>query len=195
MPPTWEVRHSNSKNLPYYFCPDTKESRWEPPAGSDPDKLKLFMAKFHSTKTNGSDAAQTRPGKIRCAHILVKHEASRRPMSWRQDRITRTKDQALDKIQGHEATIRGGHSSLSELALTESDCNSARKKGDLYVPPGLRPLADARSGFFGKGDMQKEFEDAAFTLEPGDMSGVVETASGYHLIQRCVPNGRASTGC
>jgi NIMA-interacting peptidyl-prolyl cis-trans isomerase 1 len=39
-------------------------------------------------------------------------------------------------------------------------------------------------GFFGRGDMQKEFEEAAFRLEKGQVSGVVETASGLHLIQR-----------
>jgi peptidyl-prolyl cis-trans isomerase NIMA-interacting 1 len=41
-------------------------------------------------------------------------------------------------------------------------------------------------GYFGRGDMQKEFEDAAFQLKPGEMSHVVETASGLHLIQRYI---------
>lgn len=40
------------------------------------------------------------------------------------------------------------------------------------------------SGYFGRGEMQKEFEDAAFALQPGQMSGIVETASGVHLIKR-----------
>ncbi|RPA98488.1 peptidyl-prolyl cis-trans isomerase [Choiromyces venosus 120613-1] len=109
-------------------------------------------------------------GKIRCAHLLVKHKDSRRPSSWKEANITRTKDEAMGIILGFEARIRDASTSLAELAITESDCSSARKRGDL--------------GFFGRGEMQKEFEEAAFALRPGEMSHAVETASGIHLIER-----------
>lgn len=36
---------------------------------------------------------------VRCSHLLVKHNQSRRPSSWREQNITRSKDEALDLIQ------------------------------------------------------------------------------------------------
>ncbi|ORY68479.1 uncharacterized protein BCR38DRAFT_406401 [Pseudomassariella vexata] len=168
LPPSWEVRHSNSKNLPYYFNATDKVSRWEPPPGTDTEKLKRYMALHHSSAT--APAAGKPADKIRAAHLLVKHNESRRKSSWRQADITRSKQEAEDIIKGYEARIKRGETTLGELATTESDCSSARKRGDL--------------GYFGKGDMQKEFEDAAFALQPGQMSGVVSTASGLHLIER-----------
>ncbi|PKX98680.1 peptidylprolyl isomerase ESS1 [Aspergillus novofumigatus IBT 16806] len=149
LPAGWEVRHSNSKNLPYYFNPSTKESR--APAG----------------RPDGTGQGE---GKIRCSHLLIKHRDSRRPSSWREAEITRSKEEAIEILRGHEQRIRSGEVSLGDIAVSESDCSSARKKGDL--------------GFFGRGEMQKEFEDAAFALQPGQVSGIVETASGVHLIER-----------
>jgi NIMA-interacting peptidyl-prolyl cis-trans isomerase 1 len=132
LPTDWEVRHSNSKNLPYYFNHSTKDSRWEPPSGTDTEKLKAYMAIHHSASTTRApDAAARNEGKIRAAHLLVKHKDSRRPSSWRENDITRTKEEATSIILGHEARIRSGQSSLGDLAITESDCSSARKRGDL----------------------------------------------------------------
>ncbi|CAG8134804.1 unnamed protein product [Penicillium salamii] len=177
LPDTWEVRHSNSKNLPYYFNPNTKESRWEPPADTDTEKLKIYMAQNH-TPAARPEASGEGEGKIRCSHLLVKHRDSRRPSSWREADITRSKEEAIEILKGHEARIQSGEISLGELAVAESDCSSARKKGDL--------------GFFGRSEMQKEFEDAAFALQPGQVSGVVETASGVHLIERYVDSTSAT---
>lgn len=127
------------------------------------------MAQNHSSTSTRVDG-NGGEGKIRAAHLLVKHQESRRPSSWRETNITRSKDEAIDLLKGYEEKINSGSTTLGDLAVSESDCSSARKRGDL--------------GFFGKGQMQKEFEDAAFALKPGEMSGIVETASGVHLIQR-----------
>jgi NIMA-interacting peptidyl-prolyl cis-trans isomerase 1 len=82
------VRHSNSKNLPYYFNAATKESRWEPPSGTDSEKLKVYMALHHSASTFGADGNGVNEGKIRAAHLLVKHKESRRPKSWKEVGVT-----------------------------------------------------------------------------------------------------------
>ena len=83
-----------------------------------------------SAKT-GVANQQNLDGKIRCAHLLVKHRDSRRPSSWREAEITRSKDDAMNIIRGHEQRIKSGSTSLGDLATTESDCSSARKRGDL----------------------------------------------------------------
>ena len=134
------MRRSNTKNLPYYFHAQTKDSRWEPPAGTDPEMLKAYMAANHSSKGVAPAAFAPTEGKIRCAHLLVKHRDSRRPASWREPKITRSVEDARALISGYQEQIRAYENgdennanakSLSELATTESDCSSARKGGDL----------------------------------------------------------------
>lgn len=56
-----------------------------------------------------------------------------------QANITRTKEDAMEIIQGFESRIRDGSTSLADLAVAESDCSSARKRGDLFVS-FLHPL-------------------------------------------------------
>ncbi|KAH0538143.1 hypothetical protein FGG08_005251 [Glutinoglossum americanum] len=187
LPPGWVVLESKSKNLPYYHNPATKESCWEPPSGTDTEKLEVHMAQRLSAPAvgaggNGVNEGEIRAsavgaggngvneGKIRASHLLVKHKGSRRPKSRKEANVTRSRDEAMSIILDYEARIRSREISLGELAISESDCNSGPMGGDL--------------GFFGRGEMQKEFEDAAFALKPGKMSGVVETASGLHLIER-----------
>ena len=127
------------------------------------------MAQHHSS-ANAQVNDNVTDGKIRASHLLVKHRDSRRPSSWKETNIRRTKEEATELLKGYELQIKSGRTTLGELAKSKSDDSSARKNGDL--------------GFFGKNTMQKEFESAAFALKPGEMSGVVETDSGVHLIER-----------
>ena len=127
------MRHSNSKNLPYYFNPATKESKWEPPAGTDSDKLKTFMGHNHSAPGARPEALGATEGKIRASHLLVKHNQSRRASSWKTPQITRSKAEARDMLEEYQDRIKSGEISLGDLAKTESDCGSARKNGDLLV--------------------------------------------------------------
>ncbi len=60
--------------------------------------------------------------------------------------------------------------SFSKLAEQYSIDGSRRRGGDL--------------GFFGRGIMVKEFEIAAFALQKGQISGLVRTRFGYHIIKR-----------
>ena len=71
--------------MPYYFNAIEKNSRWEPPVGTDTERLKIYMAKYHSGSLQAEPSGQ--PGKIRCSHLLVKHRESRRPSSWREVRV------------------------------------------------------------------------------------------------------------
>lgn len=131
------MRHSNSKKLPYYFNPMTKESHWEPPAGTDTEKLKVYMATYHSAPPDRHAPSGQKEGQIRASHLLIKHRDSRRPTSWREANITRSKEEAIDILNGHLRRIMEGETTLGDLAMTESDCSSARKKGDLSVEQSL----------------------------------------------------------
>lgn len=96
------------------------------------DTLKSYMATYHSGAAASPYPNQSE-GKIRCSHLLVKHKDSRRPSSWREAEITRSKDEAREILRGHQERILQGEARLGDLAMSESDCSSARKKGDLYV--------------------------------------------------------------
>lgn len=91
------------------------------------------MDQHHSAAAVRPDGRGGKEGKIRASHLLVKHKNSRRPSSWRDADITRTKKEAISILEGYEERIRSGEITLGDLAVTESDCSSARKKGDLSV--------------------------------------------------------------
>jgi len=80
-----------------------------------------------------------------------------------------SKEDALKTITEIKEKIDGG-AEFADLAAEHSDCPSGSRGGDL--------------GEFGKGQMVPEFETAAFALDVDQLSDVVETDFGYHLILR-----------
>jgi peptidyl-prolyl cis-trans isomerase C len=98
--------------------------------------------------------------RLKAAHILV-----RVPSGMPADR----KGELLTRVQGILVRARKGED-FSKLAKQYSeDVGSKDKRGELQV--------------FGRGQMKKQFEDAAYALEPGQVSDVVETPFGYHIIK------------
>ena len=100
---------------------------------------------------------------IRASHILLMYAGSA------QSDATRTKAEALGQITELRDAIANG-ADFADLAKQISDCPSGADGGDL--------------GTFSKGEMVPEFDKVAFDLAVGAISDVVETAFGFHLIQR-----------
>ena len=110
---------------------------------------------------------------VRAAHLLIKHTGSRNPVSRRTGQtVTLAPEDAATELASYESKIRaeGVDTAFPKYAAERSDCSSYQRQGDL--------------GFFGRGQMQKPFEDATYALQVGEMSSLVASDSGYHLIYR-----------
>ena len=101
------------------------------------------------------------PNMVRASHILIMVDEKANDAQ---------KKAALDKINGIKAQLDKNPKLFEALAKTESKCPSGANGGSL--------------GAFGKGQMVPEFEKAAFALKPGQISDVVKTQFGYHIIRR-----------
>ena len=101
----------------------------------------------------------TRPEMVRARHILLRTEAAKTPEARAEIR---------KKIEGLLAEVRAG-ADFAKLARQHSDDRTAEEGGDL--------------GEFPRGRMVKPFEDAAFSMQPGDLSDVVESRFGFHIIK------------
>ena len=95
---------------------------------------------------------------VRASHILIKVDPGADEAK---------KAEARTKIESLQAKLKNGED-FGALAKEYSEGPSGPKGGDL--------------GFFGRGQMVKPFEETAFSMKPGQVSGMVETRFGYHLI-------------
>lgn len=115
------------------------------------------VAKFYEER---KDDTFTKPEQIRASHILV---------TVASDASEEDKAAARAKIEGLLAQIKDG-ADFAELAKANSDCPSKERGGDL--------------DWFGRHQMVKPFEDAAFALADGEVSEIVETPFGFHIIKK-----------
>ncbi len=101
--------------------------------------------------------------RVRARHILISTlDSDRKPLPEEQ------KAEAKKKAEEILAKAKAGED-FAELAKTYTDDPGSKENGGEYT--------------FGRGEMVKEFEDTAFALKPGEISGLVETTFGYHIIK------------
>jgi len=113
------------------------------------------IRKFYDTHPNSFKESE----QVRASHILIKID----PKS-----ESSVKDEKKAKLQKVQKRLKSGDD-FAVLAKEFSECPSNIKGGDL--------------GYFQRGKMVKPFEDVAFALKTGEISDIVETRFGYHLIK------------
>ncbi len=102
-----------------------------------------------------------KPAQIRASHILITVPPGA------TDDVKKTKRAAIDKARERVTT---GKEDFAKVATEVSECPSKQNGGDL--------------NFFSHGQMVPEFEKVAFALKPDEISEVVTTQFGYHIIKR-----------
>ena len=104
---------------------------------------------------------------VTASHILVAYKGARAA----RDETTRTKEQAQKLAEEIAQKAQKRDANFGELAMRYTDDPAGKSNG-------------GKLGSFERSRMVKPFADAAFALSPGQTSGVVETAFGYHIILR-----------
>jgi len=101
------------------------------------------------------------PEQIEVSHILVKFGEN--------DTVQKTKEEALEKIKVAQQKITEGDS-FEDIANRYSEDENTNTVGGTL-------------GYFSRGELVSEFEEAAFNLKIGEVSDIVETIYGFHLIK------------
>lgn len=157
----------------------TQEAKDNPPAPPSGDSKPAAPAPeasqtspAPSSPTDGaaqpSDPGAKRqvPKRIGARHVLIQWMGTERAPS----SVVRSREQALVLAQEVLKRARGGED-FARLAVEYSDEPNAGGRGGSL-------------GRFGKGQMVGAFEEAAFKLDVGQISDIVETQFGFHVIQR-----------
>jgi peptidyl-prolyl cis-trans isomerase C len=108
---------------------------------------------------DGNSQMFKQPAQVKASHILIKVDAGADDAK---------KMEARKKIETVQQKIKAG-GDFAELAKEYSEGPSNTRGGDL--------------GFFRRGQMVKPFEDAAFAMQANEVSEIIETRFGYHIIK------------
>lgn len=120
-----------------------------------PEAAAVDVASFYEENVDSFKVPET----VTASHILL---------AFTPEDTDETKAEKKDDLAQIRDQIAAG-ASFEELAAEKSDCPSSQRGGAL--------------GTFTRGQMVAEFDEVAFTLEPGALSDIVETQFGYHLIK------------
>ena len=106
------------------------------------------------------------PLMIRAQHLVVMHRDSRNAPPV----MVRTRAEAKARAEEALQKIKDGADTDEIIAKYSDEPGAAERKGDL--------------GRFSKKQMVKKFSEVAFKLKPGELSEVIETEFGFHVIRR-----------
>ena len=127
------------------------------------EKIRLERNDFVKAKEVESDDI---PDEVAASHILISYKGADRADS----NINRSKEEAKAEAERILGLIVNDNKDFAEMAIKHSDGPSKTKGGDL--------------GKFKFEVMAKAFSEAAFALDIGSVSEVVETGFGFHIIKR-----------
>ena len=127
------------------------------------EKIRLERTDFVKSK---EDVSVEMPDEVSASHILISYKGADRADA----QISRTKDQAKSEAERIRGLILNQNQDFAEMAKQHSNGPSKTKGGDL--------------GKFKFEVMAKAFSEAAFGLDVGSVSEVVETGFGFHIIKR-----------
>lgn len=155
-PPAKPVEKASEKPAEVAPVADAK------PKGPDPEKVALCLATANAKRAKFSGE----PPKITVKHILIKYAGAKNPV----ESVTRTREEAcMRAVEARDKIVAG--TDFDDVVKEFSD----------------EPGAATRNGSIGsveRKDLAKPFADAAFELSLNQMSDIVETESGFHLIMR-----------
>lgn len=165
-----DIKPTDAELEAYYKDPANAE-RYRAPEQASVEFVVLDLASIEKGLTVPEDdlrkyyaeneSRYATPAERRASHILVKVDAGA---------DAQAKARAREKAQAILARVKARPDTFADEARQNSD------------DPGSK-AAGGDLDFFGKGAMVKPFEDAAFALKPGEISDIVETDFGFHVIR------------